>query len=344
MRERTAVLLNQNARKVNSRLINKIKHLASRADIFVTHSLSEANDALENISKGGYDLFFTGGGDGTVCHAVTRLSELCNNRKAPAIGILPLGTGNAIASFLESPSVERCLNESSEAAVDTFSFASAQGEHGEHKAAFGGFGWDAFILDRYYKWKKMCKAHTLLKPLSEGLHAYLLSGLGWAVPAMLLKPPRWDIQVRNGDDEAWRVDEDGYNFERIAPREIIYEGPSQFFSFGTCPFFGFRMNALPFAAARPDLMHLKIADLSPLIPAMSLRKLWNGTFKHDRIWNFLVSGFKVELSHKAAMQMGGDIIGHMTSLDVGMSQPAAMLRYGPYQGLRLPYHPVRQVA
>jgi hypothetical protein len=203
---RVAVLLNRNARKVNTKMIESIRARAPHADVFVTHDMQEAEQALSQVAHGKYDLCFTGGGDGTVCHAVTRLSELSKDRSAPPIGVLPLGTGNAIASFLESPSVEECVSAPQSARADLLSFPELKVTSASinspkpkpSKAAFGGFGWDSFILDRYFKWRDFCKKFKLLKPISEGLIAYLLSGLGWAVPELILRRPRWDVTVRGG--------------------------------------------------------------------------------------------------------------------------------------------------
>jgi len=339
---KVAVLLNHNARKVNAKMIKDIRARAPHADIFVTHDIQEAEQALCQVAHGKYDLCFTGGGDGTVCHAVTRLSELSGDRSAPPIGVLPLGTGNAIASFLESPSVEECVTAPQKARADLLSFpelrvtsaTSNKSLPKPSKAAFGGFGWDSFILDRYFRWREFFKRFKLLKPISEGLIAYLLSGLAWAVPEMLLRRPRWDITVRNGSKEAYQLDTEGNVLRTIAPGDIIYQGEVRLFSFGTCPFFGFRMKALPLAAVRPDMMQVRVADFSPLVTTLSLSKVWRGEFKHPKLWDFLASDFKVSLSQEAALQMGGDVVGHGDGFEVNMSRPATVLRFGEYQGIR----------
>lgn len=339
---RVAVLLNRNARKVNAQMINRIRLQVPSADIFVTESLAEAEKALQTVARGQYDICFTGGGDGTVCHAVTRLNELSEHFHAPPIGVLPLGTGNAIASFLESPSVEDCVRESSSAIKEQLSFPRMRviNEDQEEsiqsrQAAFGGFGWDAFVLDRYFKWRDLCKKSTMLKPVGEGLLAYLISGIGWAVPEMLLTRPRWDIVVRNGPSEAVQTNQNGEVLKTFAPGEVLYEGSARLFSFGTCPFFGFRLKALPLAAATSDMMQIRIADFSPLITTLYLPKIWKGDFTHRRLWDFLASEFEVTLSEKAALQMGGDVIGHARQFKVDMSTPADVLRFGEYKGIKL---------
>lgn len=339
-RPKVAVLLNQNARKVNKSLVAKIKSQAPHADVFLTHTLDEAEQALTQVARGRYDLCFTGGGDGTVCHAVTRLSELTSGREAPPIGVLPLGTGNAIASYLSSPTVEECIRSPHKARTDLLSFPELRVQDSEvtsrpKKAAFGGFGWDSFVLDRYFRWRDALKGNSLLKPLSEGLGAYLMSGLGWSVPALLIKRPRWEITVHNGATEAYQLDQDGQILRRIAPGELIYQGKVRLFSFGTCPYFGFKMKALPLAAAHPEMMQLRIADFSPLITALSLPKIWKGTFKHKRLWDFLASDFSVTLSEETAIQMGGDIVGRGRGFEVKMTKPAEVLRFGEYDGIKL---------
>jgi len=335
---KVAILLNRNARKVNARTIRNLKRQAPEAEIFVTESLEDAERAFKRVARGQYDLLFTGGGDGTVCHAVTRVSELCRGRKAPNIGVLPLGTGNAIASFLDSPKIEDCIAQATLATRERFSFPSARGAWGERKAAFGGFGWDAVVLDHYYRWRELCKQSRWTRWLAEGLPAYLMSGLGWAVPKMLLSPPRWDIKITNHGDEAYRINRDGTLGEAIAPGEVIYEGPAQFCSFGSCPYFGFKLKALPYAASHAHLMQLRVADLSPIKPVLKLHQMWRGTYTHERLWDFLAHDFSVELSDEAAIQLGGDIVGRERRFDVSFTEPASLLRYGRYESphLKLP--------
>ena len=195
-----AVLLNQNARRVTETVMARLRSREPKADFFFTRSLDEAERALQEIAGGGYDLLFTGGGDGTICHAITRLQALCVE-ELPRIGILPLGTGNGIASYLGSPSPTRCLSERHQAATEELAFVQCTSSAGSALAAFGGFGWDAFILDRYQRWRRFSNQYTLLRPLSQGLRAYVLSGLGWAVPALALRRPRWQIKVHNGAAE-----------------------------------------------------------------------------------------------------------------------------------------------
>jgi diacylglycerol kinase family enzyme len=338
---KVAILLNKNARKVNARTIKRLRAEAPHAELFVTESMEEAERALSQVAQGRYDVLFTGGGDGTVCHAITRVSELCEGQPAPHIGVLPLGTGNAIASYLHAPSITECLTNAPRAERQAFAFPSARGSWGERKAAFGGFGWDAVVLDHYFRWRAACKDHPFMSWLAEGLPAYLISGLGWAVPSMLIKPPRWDIKVINKGEEAYRITPEGQLGEPIAPGEVIYEGPAQLCTFGSCPYFGFKLKALPFAASHPHLMQLRIADISPIKPVLQLHKMWRGTYRHERLWDFLASDFSIELSHNAAMQLGGDIVGHERHMDVSLGAPSSLLRYGRYHSpeLKLPHLP-----
>lgn len=338
---RVAVLLNKNARKVNARTVRRIKSQVPYADIFVTEDMVEAEEALRQVAKGKYDLCFTGGGDGTVCHAVTRLNELSGHRTAPPIGVLPLGTGNAIASYLNSPNIEECVKNSQMAQLDSLSFPeiTVPTKAGvplikPRQAAFGGFGWDAFVLDRYFKWRDICRNNPLLKPIGEGLLAYLIAGLGWAVPELLIKRPRWEITVKNGPTEAFQMTTDGEVIKRFAPGAILYHGCARLFSFGTCPYFGFKMKALPLAAATPEMMQIRIADFSPMITALYLPKIWSGKFTHPKLWDFLASDFEVTLSSSAALQMGGDVVGRADSFKVSMSKPASVLRFGEYKGIK----------
>jgi hypothetical protein len=256
--------------------------------------------------------------------------------------VLPLGTGNAIASFLESPQIEQCLQHPEHARPDHLAFpqlavtsTSEEASPQPSKAAFGGFGWDSYVLDRYFKWRNFCKKSRFLKPISEGLTAYLMSGLGWSVPSLLWRRPRWEITVHNGDTAAYQLDQHGAVIKTFAPGEVIYQGKVRLFSFGTCPFFGFRMKALPLAAIHPNFMQMRIADCSPLVTTLSLPKIWRGEFHHPQVSDFLVNNFEVSVSSEVALQMGGDVIGKGDQFKVDMSKPSTVLRFGEYQGVQL---------
>ena len=70
-----------------------------------TGSLDEARTTIRAEIKRGADLIVLGGGDGTVVMGLTLLGEACRamGRREPAIGILRLGSGNAIAETARLP-------------------------------------------------------------------------------------------------------------------------------------------------------------------------------------------------------------------------------------------------
>src|SRR6185437_8394364 len=67
-----------------------------------TSSLDEARATIRAEVRRGVDLMVFGGGDGTVVMGLTLLGEACRGhaRREPAIGVLRLGSGNAIADTL----------------------------------------------------------------------------------------------------------------------------------------------------------------------------------------------------------------------------------------------------
>ena len=129
---------------------------------------------------------------------------------------------------------------------------------------------------------------------------------------------------------------EGEIVERIAPGAVLFEGQVQLFSFGTCPYFGYRMRGLPHAGIHSDRMQLRLGDFSPIIPALKMKSLWDGTITHPRLWDYLVSDCHVELNRDAAIQLGGDIIGRTESFQLSLGAPANCLRYRPLAGAALP--------
>ena len=58
---------------------------------------------LQHCIENGCETIFAGGGDGTIVDALNAVEEFTpQDQKKPAIGVLRLGTGNALASWLNA--------------------------------------------------------------------------------------------------------------------------------------------------------------------------------------------------------------------------------------------------
>src|SRR5438445_10963445 len=117
--ERVAVLLNANAGAVTDRLRRELENFVPPEDIFYSRTLEDARGIARTVLERGYETVLTGGGDGTFVGYVNCLFDeairpqvvvrggsavqLAQHQfRMPRIGVLKLGTGNAVAEFCGS--------------------------------------------------------------------------------------------------------------------------------------------------------------------------------------------------------------------------------------------------
>jgi diacylglycerol kinase family enzyme len=98
---KAVAIVNGNARRLGGRLRTKLER-ALPGRVRFTDSLDDARATIRAEIKRGADLMVLGGGDGTVVMGLALIGEACRaaGRAEPAIGILRLGSGNAIADTL----------------------------------------------------------------------------------------------------------------------------------------------------------------------------------------------------------------------------------------------------
>ncbi|MEZ4470145.1 MAG: diacylglycerol kinase family protein [bacterium] len=112
--ERTAVILNKNAKRVTERVRRRIVEVAPEADVFFTETLEQAKFVTRRVVDSGYGTVVTGGGDGTVVNTIQDVLDRVETtgRERPRFGVLRLGTGNAVADFLGARDYARDLRTS----------------------------------------------------------------------------------------------------------------------------------------------------------------------------------------------------------------------------------------
>ena len=95
---RAVAIVNGNARRVRGRMRKRLA-AALPGGVRFTESLDQARTTIRAEIARGVDLVLLGGGDGTFVMGLTLIAEACRGmgRPEPAIGVLRLGSGNAIA-------------------------------------------------------------------------------------------------------------------------------------------------------------------------------------------------------------------------------------------------------
>src|SRR5205823_13616188 len=109
---RVAVVLNARARHVTRDIIEQARELVPPTDLFISGDLAAARDIARTVVETGYDVVLAGGGDGTFTRCVTDVHATAAQLglPAPAVGVLRLGTGNAVADAI-GVGADRSLGE-----------------------------------------------------------------------------------------------------------------------------------------------------------------------------------------------------------------------------------------
>ncbi len=309
-----AVLLNANAGRVRRSLVRRIRRAAPDAVVLWTRTMEEADDAIEAALESEFSTIFAGGGDGTIIDLANRLLRY---EHTPRLGILKLGTGNALATWAgaRTPTQDLAAWASGEAFTEQkLRFVHAEGDF----FPFAGMGWDAAVLNDY-RWAKQQLKSTPFEGMSHHLTVYLGAAFGRTVPriATTRKPPIATVEVLSGS--AWKVDRHGSRVGRVfGPGEVLYEGPAHMTAFGTTPYYGYAMRMLPHACALDSHLHLRCSALSIPTTVNELPRIWTGEFEHPKLHDFLVEHARVRFDEDVPYQVGGDARGMRRELEVRM--------------------------
>ena len=323
---KTAVILNRNAKRVGARVRRQVVEAAPDADVFFTESLEQAKFITRRVLDGGYATVVTGGGDGTVANTISQVlthRESGGHPHCPQFAVLKLGTGNAVADFLGARRYTQDLRELDRAEARPLHMLRI----GDRWSTFGGFGWDALILDNYENMKASAERFALTRAIFKTVAGYLVAGIGRSVPEFLIRRPRWNVRVVNTGGLAFRLNGEGEVIERFAPGAVVHEGKVRMACFGTTPYYGFKLKMMPFADRTPGMLHLRLVDMHPIAALRNLRRAWKGHFSHPGVTDLQLSAFRIEFDEPAPLQIAGDAAGKRQVLDVEVDDPVDVLRF-----------------
>jgi len=316
-----AILLNDNARNVNDSIKKQVEGLIPRKNIFYTKSLEEADATIARILNMNFTHVFTGGGDGTLVYFVNKMKEIKKSaklkKKLPIVGVLKLGTGNAIAIYTNSG--KKITNDLREV---------IKGGHYKTKPVrfikldnkyftFGGFGTDALILNDYNMMKSI-KNKTLRWPFL-GLKGYFTSALLVTLPKTVLKS-RNTIEIYANNDEVYKVSQ-SIGFKKISVKrgDLIYKGDFTLVPIGSTPYFGYGLKILPYASKKEGYFQIRVINVSPLLMFYKVFMIWNGIYEGDDIVDFLVNDVTIKFSKDTPFQISGDAAGYKKETRISLS-------------------------
>jgi diacylglycerol kinase family enzyme len=319
---RVAVVLNRNARKVDAETLRWVHAVVPGDDLFVSRSIDDAARVAETILERGFDAVLWGGGDGTFALGVSSLAAAAEERglAMPEVGVLRLGTGNAMAEALGAgPATAQGLAEDLRRARASISrrrvtLLSVEGR----PSMFCGFGLDAQILDDFAGTVSMLKRAGIADRVKSAGLRYFLAVTSRSIPRFLLAQ-RTEVVAINRGSPATRVDVDGDPVGAPIPAgRVLWRGLASLASAASIPFYGLGMRMFPHADRVPGRFQLRLSDMGTAEALAQLPAVWKGRSRSARLHDFLVDEVELVLSRPSPFQSAGDLIGERQQVTIGM--------------------------
>ena len=314
------VILNANAGRVTPRLAKTISLVVKPDHVFLTESPEHAKEVVELCLEREYRTVFAGGGDGTIMDTVNTLDSYRSDvGHLPNVGVLRLGTGNALARMLGS-------RRSPARDLATFQAGDVHRSHAMRMMTcddtlfpFGGLGLDAAVLNDYYSMKNSWK-DTRLAPLFKGLSGYVLASFTKTVPA-LLRQTMPEVTVINTGAPAYKMDQNGNELgDVIETGEVLYKGPCSFIGGGTTEIIGYGVRLFPHATQRAGRYQLRLISMNTWECVKNILPAARGTLNHPKLHDYYVEQVKVVFNEDVPFQLGGDPKGYRREVSLGLSE------------------------
>ena len=326
--QRYAVMLNARARGWTGAVHEAVQRFIPSRDLFLTDDFRQAETSIARLLSGDYDVVFTGGGDGTVVYLLNAIEEAITagtleRDEAPPVGVLRLGTGNAIATHVGSgPIIEDLALLHAGAPLQIRQMPLI--DDGEHRFPFAGFGWDADILNDYHQFKDSVK-DTVFEQPATGLAGYAVSIATRTMPRAVVRGSSMATFTNLGET-AYRLDESGQITAEYGPDEVLYRGPIKITSPSTIPYWGFNVRMFPYTSLRPGFFELRYYNGSIARVLANLRGFWRGSMPPSTLGDFLVSKVQVEIEDGAiSYQVAGDAAGYRDHVVWSLAEHTAEL-------------------
>ena len=312
---RVAVVLNANARRVDEETLRWVRAVVPERDLFVSRDISESPAIARHLVTTGFDAVLWGGGDGTFANGVAEVVAAARGRRMPEMGVLRLGTGNAIADAIGASAASRQgLADDLQRARGGRSTAESSRQLAMldvegRPSLFCGFGLDAQILDDFSATVKTLQRLRIAEQVKSAGVRYFLAVAGRSIPRFLTSQ-RPEVVAINRGAPAIKVDVDGNPIgEPIPAGRVLWRGVATLASAGTIPFFGLGMRVFPHADRMAGRFQLRLADPGAAHMLSRLPKIWNGSVKSPYIHDYLVDEVELVLSRPSPFQANGDLLG-----------------------------------
>jgi diacylglycerol kinase family enzyme len=316
--------LNRNAARVSNSVLKVIHRHLPKAEIYISENQEEAENHIKSILKSSPKHIFTGGGDGTTYNFLNMVRKHDTKRlDETSFGLLGLGTGNGLASELNSHKLEYVLNKIKIGDIlktREFNLIETEGK----MVHFSTLGLDAQVLNDFIALKE---EKPFFRKKRMGLPAYLYAYSTKTAHCDALNNKPWEVRVINESDTVFKISHSkGMELLPVKKGETIYEGPANLAGVGTASFYGFKFNVFPFAPVKKDYMHLRIVNISNREFLKNCVSLWTGKYENENvIRDFLVKKVRLQFSKSAPFQTGGDAKGYRDEIIYDISDQKVKL-------------------
>jgi hypothetical protein len=313
-----AILVNANAKRGGRRVAAQIARALPGASVRLTRSTGEIDAWLRTLPHPRAVL--AAGGDGTAVALVNALQRVTPREDPfPTVGVLPLGTGNGWAHALGAPKLHRCLDLLSRARGPLPTRLCGLLEVEGTLAHFAGSGFDAMILEDYKRQLESSKGPG--RTFSKSVYGYLSATLLRTAPKVaIFGNPH--LLIENLGDAVYDVDAAGkpHRMDAAARGTVLYDGSVGTASVGTCPEFGYRFKAFPFAERMPGFVNVRVYDRGALGAIASIPRLWKGQHPLPGMVDWFATHVRMTFSRPVPLQIGGDACGMRRTVDYRVAE------------------------
>ena len=303
-----AILVNANAKRGHRRIAVELTRRLPGAHVRLSKRASETDEWLRNLPASRCVL--AAGGDGTAIGLVGSMDRVYPREEPllPPMGVLPLGTGNAWAHVTGARKlgwcVERLARHDGPLPMRRFGLVEVEGV----LTHFAGSGWDSEVLEDFRAQLEAAKGPS--HRAAKSIYGYLSAVFLRTVPKNLLYG-RPHVLVENLGDAVYVMRPSGAveKLEVARPGTILYEGPAAVAGAATCPEFGYRFRAYPFAERMLGLINVRVFHQHVLRAVPNIPRLWAGAHPLEGMHDWFCEHVRMTFSRPVPLQIGGDACG-----------------------------------
>jgi diacylglycerol kinase family enzyme len=321
---RAVAIVNGNARRLGGRMRRKLEG-ALPGGVRFTDSLDDARATIRAEIKRGADLIVLGGGDGTVVMGLTLIGEACRagGRREPAIGILRLGSGNAIADT---------VGASDDVVEDLSRIVRGGGTRKQVpllevlgvRAPFVGMGVDALLLEDHAAVDRVVDRVPVARRVMGGATRYALAVALRSLPRFA-RGARPSAVVTNLGGPAIEMQRSGATGREERAGQVLWQGSCTLVAGATIPFFGFGLKMFAFATTRHDKFHLRCGDAGLFEIMRNTPAAFRGEYFSDHVSDYLCDRVSITLDQDTAIEAGGELLGRRNHVELAITAPITMV-------------------